>query len=97
MKSHAARPKSEKRKFLFEPQARQSIATHSFATPLSGYDSDNEYVSRRFGVRCILLLMVLIEIMVNVTGAGEPILAEVSELVLIDGDSFPVTSIRFPR
>jgi hypothetical protein len=41
--------------------------------------------------------MVLIEIMVNVTGAGEPILAEVSELVLIDGDSFPVTSIRFPR
>jgi hypothetical protein len=41
--------------------------------------------------------MVLIEVMVSVTGAGEPVLAEVSELVLIDGDSFPVTSTRFPR
>jgi hypothetical protein len=41
--------------------------------------------------------MVLIEVTVNVTEAGEPILAEVSELVLSDGDSVPVTSTRCPR
>jgi hypothetical protein len=41
--------------------------------------------------------MVLIEVTVNVTEAAEPILAEVSELVLIEGDSFPVTSTRCPR
>jgi hypothetical protein len=41
--------------------------------------------------------MVLIEIMVNVAEAGEPVLAEVSELVLSDGDSFPVTSTRCPK
>jgi hypothetical protein len=41
--------------------------------------------------------MVLIEVMVNVTEAGEPILAEVSELVLNEGDSFPVTSTCCPR
>jgi hypothetical protein len=41
--------------------------------------------------------MVLIVVMVNVTEDGEPILAEVSELVLIDGDSLPVTSTCCPR
>jgi hypothetical protein len=41
--------------------------------------------------------MVLIEVMVSVTGEGEPARAELSELVLIDGDSFPITSTRCPR
>jgi hypothetical protein len=41
--------------------------------------------------------MVVIDVMVNVTGEGEPLLAEVSELVLIEGDSFPVTSTCCPR
>ena len=41
--------------------------------------------------------MVLIEVMVNVTEAGEPILAKASELVLIEGDSVPVTSTCCPR
>ena len=43
------------------------------------------------------LSMVLIEVIINVTEAGEPILAEVSELVLSDGDSVPVTSTRCHR
>jgi hypothetical protein len=38
--------------------------------------------------------MVLIEVMVNVTEAGAPVFAKASELVLIDGDSFPTTSDR---
>ena len=41
--------------------------------------------------------MVLIEVMVNVTEDGEPVLAKASELVLIEGDSFPVTSTCCPR
>jgi hypothetical protein len=41
--------------------------------------------------------MVLIEVMVIVTEAGEPVLVKESELVLIDGDSFPATSTRCPR
>jgi len=38
----------------------------------------------------------LIEVMVNVTEDGEPILAEVSELVLSEGDVVPITSTRCP-
>lgn len=41
--------------------------------------------------------MVLIEVMVNVSEAGEPILAKASELVLIEGDSVPVTSTCCPK
>ena len=43
------------------------------------------------------LPIVAIEVIVNVTGDGEPALAEVSELVLIDGDSVPVISTCCPR
>jgi hypothetical protein len=41
--------------------------------------------------------MVLIEETFKVTGAAEPVLFMASELELIVGDSFPVTSTRCPR
>jgi hypothetical protein len=41
--------------------------------------------------------MVLIEVMVNVTPDGEPVFVMKSELVLIEGDSLPVTSTLWPR
>ena len=41
--------------------------------------------------------IVLIEVTVIVTEAGEPNLAKASELVLSEGDSVPVTSTRCPR
>ena len=40
------------------------------------------------------LSIVLIELIVSVTGEGDPDLADVSELVLSDGDCFPVISTR---
>jgi hypothetical protein len=41
--------------------------------------------------------MVLIEVMVIVTGAAEPILFKESELELSVGDSVPVTSTLWPK
>lgn len=40
---------------------------------------------------------VLMEVIVNVTEDAEPVFVKESELVLIEGDSFPVTSTRCPR
>ena len=41
--------------------------------------------------------MVLIEVTVKVVEAAEPVLFIASELVLMLGDSLPVTSTRCPR
>jgi hypothetical protein len=41
--------------------------------------------------------IVVIDVTVRVTGEGDPALAEESELVLIDGDSVPLTSTCCPR
>jgi hypothetical protein len=51
------------------------------------------------GIYCVehSLAMVLIEVTVKVTEDGEPVLAEVSELVLMDGEPLPVTSTCCPR